>query len=217
MRPVGGERTYELREDYFDKIDTQEKAYWLGFIAADGCIGTQYGRPSVLVVGLAIRDGQHLEKLKSCLGYTGPIHERPKLGKYGARYLQVGSKRLCQGLVNNGCGPRKTWHMDAPQLSAELVRHWVRGFFDGDGSIYRCKYGYAVSFAGLPNILEFLLAWGEGLGIPRTCPVKYSRSTVVQRLTWSRREAIARLTRVLYDGATISLERKKALFLEALG
>lgn len=56
MRAAGNERSYALQEDYFDKIDTQEKAYWLGFIAADGCIGEQRGKPSVLVVGLAEKD-----------------------------------------------------------------------------------------------------------------------------------------------------------------
>jgi hypothetical protein len=216
-RPAGGERTYELHEDYFDKIDTQEKAYWLGFIAADGCIGEQYGRPSVLVVGLAEKDRQHLEKLKECLGYTGHIYSRPKLGKYGARYLQIGSKRLCCGLGMQGCKPRKTQHLEVPVLPADLVRHWIRGFFDGDGCITKgSKYGYSAGFCGLPNVLEYVRSWAVSIGLPDKPVASYSNTAAVSRLTWGSREAIARLALALYDGATISLGRKKSLFLEAL-
>lgn len=217
MRPAGGERTHALQEDYFDKIDTQEKAYWLGFIAADGCVGEQSGKPAVLIVGLANLDWHHLEKLRECLGYTGPIQDCPKLGKHGAHYLRVSSLRLCRDLGMHGCKPRKTRHMEVPLLPEPLVRHWIRGFFDGDGYIGKHAYGHTVTFCGLPNVLEFVRSWGVSLGLPESKILQYTNTAVVRRLSWSSREAIALLAFALYDGATVSLDRKKAIFLEAMG
>ena len=62
---------YEYNKDYFSKIDTSDKAYWLGFLYADGCINRFYRgeklKSMTLELGLCYRDKEHLEKFKNCL------------------------------------------------------------------------------------------------------------------------------------------------------
>ena len=64
--------------DYFERIDTQEKAYWLGFISADGCVVAtpQYPEGSHLSCPARRRDKGHLVKLKAALGATAGVHDR---------------------------------------------------------------------------------------------------------------------------------------------
>ena len=121
---------HEYNRDYFDKINTEEKAYWLGFIAADGCVSINRNC-LVLKMGLGKKDGNHLEKFKRSIGSTHKIY------KYkNGDFLNIYSKKITDDLAKYGIIPRKSLRFNnIPNIRKDIIRHFIRGYFDGDGCI----------------------------------------------------------------------------------
>ena len=149
-------RRYAVNEDFFNVIDTEEKAYWLGFIMADGGIADKC---RVLKLNLAIKDKSHLEKLKAAIDSQHPIYEfslynkKWKQTSHMAR-INIGSKKLCLGLTKNGCGPQKSTRLKMPVLDTKIVHHFIRGYFDGDGCICCVKKAPYVSIIGNNEFIQ---------------------------------------------------------------
>ena len=136
---------YEYNKDYFGKIDTSDKAYWLGFLYADGSINRYYKneklRSMTLELNLSYKDKEHLEKFKKCLETNIPIFEKTnKLNgkEYKSVRLQLNNTKICYDLCDLGCTPSKTYDIKFPTydiVPKEFMRDFIRGFFDGDGCI----------------------------------------------------------------------------------
>lgn len=125
---------YELNHNFFSEIDSEEKAYWLGFIVGDGSISKK--RNSIRV-RLQIRDKDHLEKMKRSLESTSPIHERDN-GRMSE--LDLFSIKMKEDLKKYGVIPRKS-KKDSEDISLNLnfddflLRHFWRGMIDSDGGV----------------------------------------------------------------------------------
>lgn len=129
---------YNFNEDYFNKVDTEEKAYWLGFLYADGYI-TSRSRNFLTGLALSKCDKPHIEKFNKALNSSYPIHTYHN-EKDGSSYSRVvlASKKMYNNLNRLGCVPLKTNILRFPtseQVPNELIRHFMRGYFDGDGCI----------------------------------------------------------------------------------
>lgn len=129
---------YSLREDYFDNIDTEAKAYWLGYILADGSVMTRKTKDA-RHYGLVLSsiDLDHLEKFKSAIEYTGVIFIPKRKGgfansKQGYR-LVINRVSLSKSLLKYKFDPI---NFSLPNIETSLIRHLIRGYFDGDGSVY---------------------------------------------------------------------------------
>lgn len=150
---------YQIDENYFEKIDSKNKAYWLGFLYADGCVlvKNKNGKTSyVLEVSLSIADMNHLEKLKMSLKSNSPIKTKIIKDKYEACRITICNKKICEDLIKLGCTPKKSLTLTFPnenQLPKEFIPHFVRGYFDGDGCIYNGDNGISISFVGTMNLL----------------------------------------------------------------
>ena len=135
-------RIYTLNEDYFENIDNEYKAYMLGFIYADGNIQKDKNR---LRITLKHDDIKILETFKDQLNYSGDIKVRELKSKtrdtkgYIIAELSIMSKKLIQDLNKHGVFPNKTFSINYPNIPKHLDKHFIRGFFDGDGSIYERK------------------------------------------------------------------------------
>ena len=120
----------------FEKINTEEKAYWLGFLYADGNVYYKEERVTYRIeLGLAEKDLNHLEKFKKFLNCTNEIKYREKTKSYR---LMIASKKMCNDLINLGCVPKKSLILTFPnenQVPNHLINHFIRGYFDGDGCI----------------------------------------------------------------------------------
>ena len=92
----------------FETIDTEEKAYWLGFLYADGSVGSNDDR---IELGLAERDLHHIEKFRDFIGINNKISYREKTKSY--RYA-FKSQNCKQDLINKGCVPRKSLILKYP-------------------------------------------------------------------------------------------------------
>lgn len=132
-------RKHLYNENFFDDIDTEAKAYWLGFIYADGCISERNNIPSQLQINISIKDKGHLVKFYRDLNHS----DSPKIitsftkGAYRKyEIISIRNKKLIAGLLKHGVTPRKSFSTLFPyQIPKEMYRHFIRGYWDGDGSI----------------------------------------------------------------------------------
>lgn len=140
---------FPLKEDYFVEINSADKAYWLGVLYADGNLTEKTKE-----VRLGLIDKEHIEKFKNAIGAT-----KHKIGKVEDvrfnslstyYYLGVKSQLMYESLTKLGCIPNKSLVLSSiPDIPDELVSHFIRGYFDGDGSIHKANIKqWRVSFTG---------------------------------------------------------------------
>lgn len=203
-------------EFFFDKIDTEEKAYWLGFIYADGYLNNR----NCVGIELDVKDKDHLEKFKKALQAELNVKIYHKNSTYGpqtnCRFI-VHSKHMSSILLGYYKNIHKTFEGEFPKIDKKLERHLVRGFFDGDGCIsYSQKKDYSksivtpsIGFIGTKETLEYI----ESL-----TPVDWHWSKRVKNDTNNFQIGCGIVNQVLsflhymYDDATIYLDRKYERF-----
>lgn len=122
---------YDKNEDFF-KIWNEDMAYVLGFVTADGCVSDR----NVLIIGIHQNDIEILEYIKRVMKSDNPIGLSDRRNRLMA-VLNMTSSRICGDLLTLNIGPRKTYDVVAPPFIPDnMVSHYIRGLFDGDGSIY---------------------------------------------------------------------------------
>lgn len=203
------EQKYSYDKTIFDVIDTEEKAYWLGFICADGCICDYKGYPCKLSIGLKYCDYKHLIKFAD---FVRTEHDMVKLSEEKDRCdITINNRYMCESLARHGVIPRKSLTLKFPNekhVPTNLLRHFIRGYFDGDGTIYQRSNGrYSFGFVGTPdmikNITEYLYQ-----NLDLTTVKTYSKCNP-QTVEWKKegKQAIE-CAKFLYKDATIYLDRK---------
>lgn len=123
-------------ENYFQEINTIDKAYWLGFIYADGCIAK-----NSLKFCLSLKDEERLHQFISDTNgdiklhyYTRKLNYKNEIREYKCCDASWLSKKLIQDLKKIGCGSAKTFRIRLPQLESSLLYDaFLLGFYDGDG------------------------------------------------------------------------------------
>lgn len=116
----------KFNENKFDNIDTSEKAYWLGFIFADGYISS---RDNEFELSLSIKDVEQLNKFNTFMEYNG---NNVKIYENRCRWF-ITNKHLWNTLNNLGCTPRKSTTLEFPNIDNIFYKDFIRGYFDGDG------------------------------------------------------------------------------------
>lgn len=212
-------RKNHVDKSFFNSIDNEDKAYWLGFIYADGCvthINTYDTKPGRLSINISAKDKDHLAKFNQAIQSTYKIREYiPHESTYSNHpmcRLDIASVELCSSLIRHGVIPAKTDKILFPyqSMSEDLYRHFIRGFFDGDGSLGDSNFtiiGYK----------PFLLAMQEVL--VKNCDLNYTKLVAyphkavdIYNLRYGGRLQLQRIYHYLYDNASIFLERKHSKF-----
>ena len=205
---------YRCDADAFER-STDESAYWLGFLLADGCVTA--GRRFTLSVALKESDRPHLDNLRTFLQAEAPIKHDPKRKSAS---LVVSSERLVASLMSRGCGPRKSATLRFPPSGLLHRQHFVRGVFDGDGCISAYRRPYVqptVSFVGAPPFLAGLRdVICSDVGLTANKLYTAGRSEVAKVLAWTGCGNASRMYRYLYESGGPCLHRKRARF-EELG
>lgn len=128
-------RTYSLNENYFNNIDTADKAYWLGFISGDGTVDKSL---SFIRIKLSSKDKDHLEKLKRSLSTNTKIktkYNKTNFGKKEMSLINICSKVMCEDLVKLGCIPNKSLSLEFPLIEKKYQLDYIRGLIDANGYI----------------------------------------------------------------------------------
>ncbi len=137
---------YHCNESYFENVDTPEKAYWLGLIAADGCV-YERKKGKILSISASTRNNEILYKFKKSIDSThfitttgeklftnkirGKVYKKKEHNS-----LTISSAKMFNDLGRYGIVPRKSLKLEYPDLLEGLNRHFMRGYFDGDGCVY---------------------------------------------------------------------------------
>lgn len=200
-----------LQQDFFDVIDSEQKAYWLGFIAADGHVRKTGYQMSIL---LSRKDRQHLEHFAGMFGRPVVDSSTRLNGKlYPNCRCTLNSVHLCSRLATLGLGSGKSAHMTGAILHAvpgSLRHHFVRGVFDGDGCIYDGNGEWRFSVLGTPAFLAELSGlFHETLGLPDN-PIRDGGG--IGKLEVGGNWQLVKLRDWLYADATVWLHRKRELF-----
>lgn len=202
-------KKYSFNENYFEKIDTEEKAYWLGFIYADGNV-----YKNTVCLKLGKKDKYHLTKFKNNLNATYKIESKNEGQAYR---ILLSSKKLCYDLKKHGVVPNKHDKLIFPNISDNLIRHFIRGFFDGDGWICFSKNKFYLSFSSCSS--EIILSIRkiiknnfkkDGSFFVR----KYNQFNWkdVFQLSYAAKEDVHKVLNYMYHDVNIYLDRKYNLF-----
>ena len=214
-------RKYSVNEDFFSVIDTEQKAYWLGFIVADGCIvKNSAGTPRGVKISLKGSDRDHLRKFALDLSSTYKVVDYTVSVKgktHKASCIEVSSLTMARDLVNKGVTPRKSLNVDprVDLIPDNLQRHFWRGVVDGDGclSVVKAHTGrsiVSVGLTGAPKVTSEFLAFLIKSDIKSTAAVN-SRGTVTS-IRFSGVNLTKRVLDLLYGNCKIALDRKAAKY-----
>lgn len=206
-------------ENVFDKIDNEEASYWLGFLYADGNISSTGNR---LEVRLSIKDIGHLEKFRSFLKLSTEIRTGVCNGN-GFCHLAIRNKHLWNTLNNLGCSPRKSLILKFPKLNIfkgnkkELIKHFIRGYVDGDGCLclYKQTNGSIRTELNLVGTLDFVTYINKlfkNIGYIRNKSCKNWENKSYS-LSFSNVPS-RKIARFLYENSNIYLDRKYNKYLK---
>lgn len=203
---------HTLNDRFFEVIDSEQKAYWLGFLAADGCVANRQ-----VIVALQRRDRAHLELFLQHLESTQVVRDymsRRQVGpsggviepKPGSRVV-VSRKVMVEDLARHGIVPRKSLTLEPWRGPGYLMRHYWRGVIDGDGSIFRTNQGeWRISLVGSPAVVQSFRDWAFSLcGSQAAVVPKYKSFT----LSIGGQSVPQMIVKALYLDCKVALNRKR--------
>ena len=195
--------------NFFDIIDTEEKAYWLGFIVADGHNGED---KKYISISSHKKDLEHIELFRKTLRSD---HSITIDKKWQCVVISIYSKQLSQTLSGYNIHHRKTYDMDGKVLGHipdAFIHHFIRGYFDGDGCWYVNKKNYNAVEFGMTGNENFLLPVQKILMTKcnlSLTKMKSKKGTFAKTVIYCGNKQAKKIAHFLYDGATVFLERKK--------
>ncbi len=209
-------RKYEItNEGFFNVINDERKSYWLGFMMADGCVRIGRKKDKTVSISLQSRDSDHLVKFKEAIGTAIPIQCYHYEYRHDLARVQICSSRLFDDLVSHGCIPNKSLVVEFPRnIPGKLYRHFIRGYFDGDGwvSVYH-TFGIVGGESMLISIREIFHRF-IGLNVVKF--VHDKQTDHILRLQYRGRRQFSKIYRWLYDDSTVWLDRKRRRFEELM-
>lgn len=215
-------KRYHFDDKFFKKIDSHEKAYWLGFIYADGNISSKKSG-KVFQIALANKDGEHVERLKKSLKSSHKTYK-----DRNSLRLMICQNEIYNDLKNLGVDERKSLTIKPPsedQVPKKYLNSFFLGFFDGDGSIYIYKPRKTWHFQIIATkcfceaFQNFLIENGiSGGTLRKELRVDEHKDVWYYNIgggyaTDKGKEKINHLYNVLYANNDIFLERKRDRFL----
>lgn len=207
-----------MNYNYFDKIDTEEKAYWLGFLFADGNISKPYRikkdgsiKNGNYRIELSLKgdDIEHLKKFAKAIGYEKELKITKASCNSTRCRLGISNKHMWETLNTLGCVPCKSLILKFPELSVFknkwLIYSFIRGYVDGDGCIGFKNKNHTDMQIRILGTEEFLTTLQQQL--PLETDNKISNNRNIKVLIFNSKRG-AYVSSILYKGASIYLERK---------
>ena len=206
-----------LQNNFFEYINNEEKAYWLGFLIADGYIEVSTPNSSRLGITLNQKDEQHLYKFKQAIQADNIVSTRKYQDKrckspiFRAQF-RVSNRQLIKDLAKYSIVPNKTGKESLPEIDHSLKKHLIRGYIDGDGWI-RKQYktmGFVASNMQVVNYIQNYL--NKEIGVMfKIIDETEKYNTGVINCNLNKREDSHRALKHLYENASVYLDRKKVL------
>jgi intein-encoded DNA endonuclease-like protein len=221
-------RGLPINKKFFNSWNSN-MSYVLGFIVADGCIGIKRIRKKDGIknyyFNITTKDKLHLENIKKAMNAQQKIYS--KSNGYTKRknyyFIQIGHQEICKDLLRLGIQPRKTHNLEPIKVPDEYFADFVRGFFDGDGTVYiysvnrtpQIKAGFVST--RLSFFAEFNKQLCKNLGIPtksiHRIVDKRGKEKMIQFNTHFYIDDCEKLAKFMYgNNPRLYLSRKRQIF-----
>lgn len=214
---------YTLNEHFFDSIDNELKAYLLGYLFADGFVGDE--EYNNIVFSQKKDDMEAVELFKESIEYTGElrIFEPGKASFKNSQdhaVVNFSSEYMANKLRNYGLSKKESYK-SLPKIDNNLLRHFIRGFFDGDGSITLTKSHYKdkVYYSGAldiivnKNLVDFFLNLFSDIHFT----IDQSKTDYMVYLKCHSKKGVKFFYDYFYKDSKYFLSRKKRKFDEIIG
>lgn len=212
-------RKYFHAENFFENIDNEKKAYWLGFMFADGYIINRENKYGQDAFGITLAEDSLdiLEKFKKDIEASNPINwDNSKKGQRQCK-INLTSQKTVNDLIDKGCYKQKSLILEPPKKVPEnLIHHFIRGFFDGDGSIikYEKTENSTIFQINITSTYEMVKWIKDYIGMGQIIPEKRREQTWY--FTLGGNQQVIKFYRLLYEDATVWMDRKYNRFQELL-
>lgn len=197
---------YPRQSDFFENINSQEKAYWLGMMLSDGSITNGNS------INLGLKDKEHIEKFQKAIGAINhkiiEIQDNRWNKKCINYRISIRDKKMAEDLAKYNCVPNKSYlNFSFPNIPQKYYSDFIRGYFDGDGSIYYSSNKYVLSFVGNQNFLNDLK---KILNKDNLSLCQNSVSKITYDLKICGQKDVKRILHFMYDNSNedIRLDRK---------
>lgn len=206
----------KLNEDYFNIIDREEKAYYLGFLISDGNIykdNSGSNRQSSISITQSEQDKYILEKFLAEINANTSVTNDGR----GTCQVAVRSNIMANDLETYSVFPNKTLNTRLPMIDDSLMNHLIRGILDGDGSITSVmlksnKHKHAISFCGTHELMEDISNYiSAALNVINPKVYDYE-DRYLSEIKWQSISDCYAVGNWLYNGSSIYLERKYKIF-----
>lgn len=217
-------KNIDFNDNYFENIDTEEKAYFLGLIYSDGNVRERNGK-YYLNIELKREDKYILEKFASELRCGNKIYDRDRITNFGeshmSNFTSCNSKKIFDDLARFNIVPDKS-HTTTSFINIEelipnnLIKHFLRGLIDGDGTISKRYTTRQNVIAIYQNEINFCYEFDRLLKKSMNDYDLYeniivNKNTGVYNLRYRRIDDIKKICDFLYNGSSIYLKRKYQL------
>ena len=201
-------RKFELDEHILDIIDTEEKAYFLGFMYSDGYVSPK----GYIRIVIHKKDIDIIKKFVKMFYGNEEADIGSNFQEYDNKYIRftITSSYLTKKIIEHGCFESKTFKLSLPNLPEHLMNHFLRGLYDGDGciSIDNVETRSRVILTGFKDFIEQIKLYLEtGLEISPTIYILKKNNKVADLVVGCQKDIVIFLD-WLYKGATIYLNRK---------
>lgn len=219
---VGKRITYtDVDTSFFKRIDKEESAYFLGLLYADGNVSKN---KTCISLKLKSDDQCIIEKFRDIMSPSSPIKITQNKGSSNTySYFRINQKEVCYQLEALGCIPNKSLILTFPtQVPTNLIRHFIRGYSDGDGCIYKNKFKNKKTINTIWKIVSTKQFCGETSKILKeqldvNCSQSLSRpekNKITTTLSVGGNLQVRKVLDWMYQDATIYLPRKYDKYLE---
>lgn len=212
---------------YFEEIDTEEKAYWLGFLTADGWINkSKKTNAGVTGIELQYSDINHLKKFNKSIGGNYKITDRWRSCSISTKdknknnhmcCIRIFSSIMYNSLVNKGFSNSKSYDFHIPNIKNDLIRHYIRGYFDGDGCLCLTNNTFHISFITASQVLNddiVKILKTENFNLTESSYISKFDTTMYKINIYRLQDKINFLNWI-YEDCNIYLDRKYKKYLKA--
>jgi predicted DNA-binding protein YlxM (UPF0122 family) len=227
------EDMYKINEKFFDNW-TNKMAYVLGIILTDGNVATNNG-----CVSISMKEGDHLKKIKKMLHAGHPVRYDKQIDIFQLKFTRG---NMADSLMKLGITSRKSLKVEFPNVPDKFLSHFIRGVFDGDGSVFFepsrkiplrvSSTNGSVSFVPRSNKSPLRVSFTSGskkfittlesslhlhAGLPKRTIYKTLRKSMSYYIRYCHTDSL-KFFEYIYEGADepMRLERKYQKFLESI-
>lgn len=215
LKEIKIQKNIEYDKNFFNVLDTEEKAYWFGFIFGDGSIRAS-ASSNQLVIELQENDANHLEKFKQSIRSNKDLKFRQRKNKSGfiskTCSITISCKEIVEDLICKGCVPNKTYdgYPKYDFKTNQLKAAFLRGYIDADGWISKDDKIYSISIViknhKTMNFLNRMI-----INLTNVIPsIRYENDALgsAYRIRITNKKDFFQFLNIIYRDATIYMDRK---------